>query len=117
MNEVIRPVNNHKAYHAHVYFDEDAAEFARQLCMDAGKAFGLDVGRFHEKLVGPHPMSSCQIIFGGKDFDALVPWLDNNREDLTIFVHALTGDEVADHTTYAYCLGQDVELNLEFFGV
>lgn len=114
--EAKRPVNAHKAYHAHVYFDSESAQAARGLCEEAGKRFGLAVGRFHEKPVGPHPVWSCQISFGRKDFDAFVPWLDENRNGLTVFLHGLTGDDLKDHTEYAYWLGDSVELKLEMFG-
>jgi DOPA 4,5-dioxygenase len=110
-----RPVNAHKAYHAHVYFDESTKAHAKMLCEQSGERFGLQVGRFHEKCVGPHPCWSCQIVFGTKDFDAYIEWLESNRDGLTIFVHALTGDDVKDHTDYAYWLGDEVALNLAFF--
>ena len=115
MSEPRRPVNLHKAYHAHVYFDEKSKEIAHPLCQQAGEKFVLQVGRFHEKLVGPHPCWSCQIIFGSKDFDRFISWLDANRQGLTVFVHALTGNDLQDHTEFAYWLGEPVSLNLEMF--
>ena len=116
MNDTKRPVNCHKAYHAHVYFDEETKIAAKKLCDASDKIFHLKVGRFHEKLVGPHPCWSCQITFGTKDFDRYISWLEQNREGLTVFVHALTGDDLKDHTEFAYWLGREVELNLEIFG-
>ena len=110
-----RPVNNHKAYHAHVYFEQDTLEFASDLCAQAGHRFGLKVGRVHQKAVGPHPKWSCQITFAATHFDSLIPWLDKNRQDLTVFVHALTGDDIKDHTLYAYWLGDNVALKLSIF--
>ena len=112
MSEIRRPLNNHKAYHAHVYYEQETLEFASGLCKKAGDRFSLRVGRIHETLVGPHPKWSCQITFGSKDFDKLIPWLDQNREDLTVFIHALTGNDLEDHTTYAYWLGDSVELDI-----
>jgi DOPA 4,5-dioxygenase len=115
MTETKRPINIHKAYHAHVYFDEESKESAKKLCDSSAEKFRLKVGRFHERLVGPHPRWSCQVTFGSKDFDRYIPWLEENRGNLTVFVHALTGDDLKDHTEYAYWLGQDVELNLAIF--
>ena len=117
MNEPKRPINIHKAYHAHVYYDKDTFEFATKLCQQAGELFGLSVGYAHQQLVGPHPMWSCQITFGTKHFEAFIPWLESNRNGLTVFVHGLTGDDIKDHTDYAYWLGDSVELNLDFFGI
>ena len=112
MKKINRPVNNHKAYHAHVYFSQKTLEFATKLCQQAGDLFGLKIGTVHQKLVGPHPMWSCQILFASKHFDQLVPWLEKNKEGLTVFIHPLTGDDIQDHTDFAYWLGESVELNL-----
>jgi len=109
------PVNEHKAYHAHVYFDESTVDFAAELCHEAGDKFGLRVGRVHRQPVGPHTRWSCQITFGTKSFDELIPWLDQQRNGLSVLVHALTGDDLADHTSYAYWLGDAVELDLSMF--
>ena len=115
MTEIRRPVNSHKAYHAHVYFNEQSKLIAKSLCREAGEKFGLKVGRFHEKLVGPHPCWSCQITFGTRDFECFIPWLEEQRQDLTVLVHALTGNDLQDHTEFAYWLGQPVKLNLGMF--
>lgn len=113
MSNPKRPVNIHKGYHAHVYFDQETVDFASRLCSEAGEKFGLKVGRVHQKLVGPHTRWSCQITFSHKSFDAFIPWLDEHRGGLSVLVHALTGDDLEDHTKYAYWLGDRVELNLE----
>lgn len=115
MAEIKRPVNLHNAYHAHVYFDNESSMTAKKLCIKAGEKFGLKVGRFHEQLVGPHPCWSCQITFGTNDFNCFVPWLDDQRQNLTILVHALTGNDLKDHTEFAYWLGRPVKLNLDMF--
>ena len=107
------PVNIHKVYHAHVYFDQATLAFATELCEQAGMQFGLKVGRVHQQNVGPHTRWSCQILFTSRDFDAFIPWLDANRGDLSVLVHGVTGDDIQDHTDYAYWLGEAVEINLE----
>jgi aromatic ring-cleaving dioxygenase len=115
MSEVKRPVNLHKGYHAHVYFDSETIEQASSLCVQAGELFSLKVGRIHQKPVGPHTKWSCQIAFANKHFNLLIPWLEENRHGLSVFVHGLTGDDLRDHTDYAYWLGDSVELDLSDF--
>ncbi|UYI49972.1 DOPA 4,5-dioxygenase family protein [Vibrio natriegens] len=115
MNEIKRPVNSHRAYHAHVYFDHQTLGFATGLCREAEERFRVKMGRVHEKLVGPHPKWSCQLKFTSKDFDELIPWLDENRDGLSILVHALSGNEWEDHTLYAYWLGESHALDLSVF--
>ncbi|RYF43343.1 MAG: 4,5-dioxygenase [Comamonadaceae bacterium] len=110
------PVNVHRAWHAHVYFDPQTVEQARALVQRAGEQFKVQVGRVHESEVGPHPRWSCQIAFSGEVFDALIPWLDAHRGGLDILVHGLTGDDLADHTDHAYWLGREWPLKLGKFG-
>jgi aromatic ring-cleaving dioxygenase len=111
-----RPQNRYDNYHAHVYFDAQTVGQARVLCGQAGELFGVAVGRIHEKLVGPHPQWSCQLAFDSKQFDQVVPWLEQNRGGMDVFVHGLTGDDLADHTTHAMWLGNEHALNLAIFG-
>ncbi len=115
MNAPNRPVNAHKAYHAHVYYDQDTLAMATELLEQIPEKFGLKLGRIFQKSIGPHPCWSCQVIFGTKDFEAFVPWLDENRNGLTVFIHALTGNDWDDHTRYAYWLGNSIELDLSIF--
>lgn len=109
------PINIHKEYHAHVYFDQTTLSKAEKICCEAGKLFALKVGRVHQKPIGPHRYWSCQISFASEHFDLLVPWLALNREGLNVLVHGLTGNNLKDHTEYAYWLGEEVSLNLEIF--
>ena len=111
-----RPVNIYQRYHAHVYFDESSVANASSMCETAGELFGVKVGRVHQKLVGPHPRWSCQLYFDKSQFDQLIPWLEENRENLSILVHALTGNDLEDHTEHASWLGSAVPLNLSVFG-
>jgi len=116
MTAIKRPINSHKAYHAHVYFEQQTLAFASALCIEAGERFGVRIGAVHQALVGPHPKWSCQITFTEKHFEQLVMWLDENRKELTVFIHPITGDDLADHSVYATWLGDSVELNLSMFG-
>jgi DOPA 4,5-dioxygenase len=46
------------SYHAHVYFDEKTVDQARAFCEKAAAQFGVEMGRVHERPVGPHPIVS-----------------------------------------------------------
>lgn len=111
-----RPRNVFPRYHAHVYFDEKTTEQARELCQNAASKFGAAMGRVHQKLVGPHPHWSCQLAFDSSQFDALIPWLEANRDGLTLLVHGQTGNDLEDHTTNASWLGEPAKLDLSHFG-
>lgn len=42
----------------------------------------------------------------------MVGWLALNRGGLIVFTHALTGDDIKDHTDHAIWMGAMLELNL-----
>ena len=110
-----RPENVYEKYHAHVYFDQDTLDAATKICTRAGELFGVAVGRVHQKNVGPHPRWSCQLSFDASQFDDLIAFLEDNRAGMTVLVHALTGNDLDDHTAHAAWLGEPVDLNLAMF--
>ena len=105
-----------KGYHAHVYYDASTLEQARELCEEATKLFGVSMGRMHQKPVGPHPDWSCQLAFGPELVGVVLPWLALYRKGLVVFLHPLTGDELADHRDHAIWMGAVRPLKLSIFG-
>jgi aromatic ring-cleaving dioxygenase len=103
-------------YHAHVYFDADTVEQARALCEAARDALPVEMGRVHEKNVGPHPMWSCQLSFDADAFGQVFPWLTLNRNGLIIFTHPSTGQHLEDHRDRAIWMGACLALDLSIFG-
>ncbi|MEQ8585216.1 MAG: DOPA 4,5-dioxygenase family protein [Thalassobaculaceae bacterium] len=105
-----------ESWHAHVYFDADTAPTARALCDRAATAFpAAEIGRFHEKPVGPHPMWSCQIAFAPELLATILPWLTLNRDGLDVFIHPNTGNDLADHRDRAVFIGKSYTLDLSIF--
>lgn len=103
-------------YHAHIYFDAQTLAQARALCEAARDQFGVEMGKVHERAVGPHPDWSCQLAFGPEKFAEVVPWLALNRDGLVVFVHPETGEELADHTERAIWMGDIRPLDTSVFG-
>lgn len=107
------PISEIRDYHAHIYFDEATKEKALCLRDAVTAAFpAVEIGRFHERNVGPHPRWSCQLAFTPALYDQLLPWLMLNRDGLTIFVHPNTGDDLTDHRDRAMWMGEICELDL-----
>ena len=100
-------------YHAHVYYDPDTRELAGQI--RAGlEAFTVELGRWHDRPIGPHPKPMYQVAFAPDQFAQVVPWLMLNRAGLCILVHPITGDDVADHDVNPLWLGDRLPIDLEF---
>jgi aromatic ring-cleaving dioxygenase len=100
-------------YHAHLYYDETSITFAKSLALEAHESFGIKIGTFHERPVGPHPVWSCQLTVPVKLFGQVIPWLALNRGVLDVFVHPVTGDDIEDHTRHVMWLGRSFPLNLD----
>jgi aromatic ring-cleaving dioxygenase len=104
-------------FHAHIYYDPEQVERAKQLAAAARERFAAPVGHFHLRPVGPHPRGSVQLTIPPEQFGEFAQWLALNRDGLTIFAHANTGDDVADHTRHVIWFGPSESLRLELFGL
>jgi DOPA 4,5-dioxygenase len=103
-----------EGYHAHVYYAPETRHVAERVRESIGAGFPKALlGRWHDKPVGPHPISMYQVAFPVEDFPRLVPWLMLNRSGLTVLVHPLTGDDYEDHATHPMWLGSMLPLKLE----
>ena len=102
-----------KDWHPHVYFDPAPHDAAWALRERIEKTFDINMGRFHEKPVGPHPRFSYQVRFRNDHVADLLSWPAVNHGDLTVFVHPNTGEALEDHRDRAIWLGQQVPLVLD----
>jgi len=102
-------------FHAHIYYDPEQVEQAKQLAAAAQARFPVAVGHFHLRPVGPHPRGSCQLTVPTELFGDVAQWLALNRAGLTIFAHAETGNDLADHTQHVIWFGESEPLDLSIF--
>lgn len=102
-------------FHAHIYFNAADVAKARRLCEACRDEFGVEMGRVHEKPVGPHPDGSCQLRIAPEKFGAVATWLALNRDGLVIFVHPNTGRALEDHRDHAMWMGAIRPLKLSVF--
>jgi DOPA 4,5-dioxygenase len=101
-------------YHAHVYYDATSKGAASTLRDAIAERFEeVELGRWHDNPVGPHPVGSYQVAFRPELFAVLVPWLALNRGELDVFVHPDTGHALEDHTAHVIWLGKSYALNLD----
>ena len=99
-------------FHAHIYFNPDNRDVAARV-REGLSQFEVQLGRWHDKPIGPHPQAMYQVAFLPSQFGKVVPWLMLHREGLDILVHPETGDDLANHTQHSLWLGQKLELNVE----
>ncbi|RZF22058.1 4,5-dioxygenase [Halobacteriovorax vibrionivorans] len=102
-------------YHAHLYYDDETYEKALRVINKARDLNYIQVGRAHQKEVGPHPRWSCQFLFSKEKLNDFIPWLFENRDELTVFLHANTGNDYLDHTQNTLWMGEVLSLKLDIF--
>ena len=102
-------------FHAHIYYDPEEVEQAKALASAAHGRFGIPVGHFHLRSVGPHPRGSVQLTVPTELFGDVAQFLALNRGPLTVFAHAETGDDRADHTDHVIWFGPSEALDLSLF--
>jgi DOPA 4,5-dioxygenase len=96
-----------QSFHAHIYFrDGEERAKAEVLRNQIGERFLVQLGRWHDKLVGPHARNMYQVAFNHEIFAAFVPWLMLNRNGLAILLHPNTGRPRADHLVNAVWFGE-----------
>ena len=100
-------------YHAHVYFDSQQHEIASQLHRELAGKFKVALGRIFSMPIGPHPKGMFQVVFSASQFATIVEWLLHNRRGLDVLVHAVSGNDLKDHTELTLWLGQSHALRLE----
>ena len=118
MNMADLTTMNISSWHAHVYFDAASRDAAWALREAIVARFGSvsEMGRFHERPVGPHPMWSYQVAFAPAHFAEIVPWLALNHGALDMFMHPNTDDELRDHRDSALWIGRSYTLDLRAVG-
>jgi aromatic ring-cleaving dioxygenase len=105
-------------YHAHIYYDPAATRERAARLREAIVATFPDaiVGRWHDRLVGPHLRSMYQVAFPSTMLASFLPWLMLNRDGLTILLHPESGNAYLDHTDHAAWLGEKLPVLLDALG-
>ena len=102
-------------FHAHIYYDAEEVERAKALAAEVQRRFGVPVGHFHLRAVGPHPRGSVQMTIPADLFGEVATFLSVGRGGLTVFAHASTGDDLADHSRNVVWFGPSEPLDLSIF--
>jgi FMN-dependent NADH-azoreductase len=108
-----RDQSNH--FHIHVYFEgyeqrEQALALRGELSARFPRA---QLGRIHESPVAFHPAPMYQVALEAVEIGTLLTWLHRRRSELSILVHPLLGDVVAEHLEQAIWLGRPLPLDEE----
>lgn len=104
-------------FHAHVYYTHETRVAAHALhggLLSAVGAHGplgpLFVGQMRDRKVRPYPEPQFELHFLRASLQRILPVF--KMSGLTVLVHPLTNDDLADHTTLAQWIGSPLPLDL-----
>jgi aromatic ring-cleaving dioxygenase len=107
-----KSIDTIRSYHAHIYFeDPEQRRLAEILREEIAQRFAVRLGRWHDRLVGPHTRPMYQVSFSADEFSRFVPWLMINRRGLAVLIHPNTGQPKSDHLLHAVWLGEILPVN------
>ena len=98
------------------YYDDATRDTAARIREELGAQFEVELGRWRDAPVGPHPQAMYQVAFSADEFARVVPWLMLNHRGLSVFIHPCTGSDVPDHSEHALWLGDKLDLDLGSLG-
>lgn len=104
-------------YHAHIYYRLEDRMLAEQLQQDLFKSHKDGslpelsyIGKLRDFKVGPHPLPQFEIHFTQSVLAKITEIL--KASGLTVLLHPLTDNDLADHTSLATWIGQPLDLDL-----
>lgn len=66
--------------------------------------------------IGPHPLPMFEAWFGNPSLDSVLRWAMENRRGLSVMIHPISGNDLADHRDHSIWLGKPLSLRLDIFG-
>lgn len=102
--------------HSHIYFTMDTRHIAERLRQKIVENFSdrTQISRLIDRPIGPHPLPMFEVDFHSEFARELVPFLEREREGLSVLIHPVSPDEVKDHVERSVWMGTKLELNIKF---
>ena len=111
-----KPIFDTEFTHAHIYYEAPTREKAVRFQQKIAANFGgrVSVSRLVDRPIGPHPIPMFEVDLRTEILGELMPFLDREREGLSILLHPVSDEEVLDHTVRAKWLGEKLSLDVGF---
>lgn len=100
-------------WHCHIYFAPERRDHAVFLNDGIQDRFPIWDYRWLDKSNVLHPQPMFRFQFRREDLADFLEYITLNRKDLSILVHAITGDDVIDHTENVMWMGEPLTLDID----
>jgi aromatic ring-cleaving dioxygenase len=100
-------------WHCHVYFPPEDRETAVQLNKAIQEEFKIWDYRWLNESNILHPTPMFRFQFDRCDLGRFFEWMTLHRQGLSILVHAITGDDIFDHSYNIIWMGTPLALDLD----
>ena len=108
---------NAEGYHIHFYCQPSeiplCKDIREKLVSELSEIEGA--GTVRNTPIGPHPLPMFEAWFETKHLDTVIRWAMENRQGLSVMIHPLSGNDLADHRDHALWLGKQLPLKLDIF--
>lgn len=103
-------------YHAHLYFEVRQFPMVKSILAALGRdPAPLRLHRLHLEPVGPHALPMAEFHFDERDYPLVLVWLRAHHRELSVLIHADTGDDIRDHSQNVIWLGKPLPIDFDFF--
>jgi aromatic ring-cleaving dioxygenase len=113
MSEAASPTREIIGWHCHVYFELAQRERAVILNDKIQDNFSIWDYRWLNSANPLHPLPMFRFQFNRHELAQFVEWITLNRDGLSVLLHAITGDDIFDHSYNAMWLGQPLALDID----
>lgn len=100
-------------WHCHIYFPMERRDVAVRLNTEIQDRFPIWDYRWMDRSNFLHPTPMFRFQFKRDDLADFLEYLTLNRDDLSVLVHAISGDDIIDHTQHAMWLGEPLTLGID----
>jgi aromatic ring-cleaving dioxygenase len=108
------PIDFRRHFDAHIYYSfttRSQAEILRNKAVQRFQSQAVFIGPLIDELIGPHPQPMFEINYSKEFYTEMLIWFNEERENLNILIHPVTGDDPKDHFEKALWLGEPQPLD------
>jgi aromatic ring-cleaving dioxygenase len=98
-------------WHCHIYFTPERRDHAVWMNDAIQDRFPIWDYRWLDKSNVLHPLPMFRFQFRPEDMSGFLEFVTLNRRDLSVLIHAITGNDIVDHSDNVMWMGEPLKLD------